>query len=183
MKFLFDIFPIILFFAGYKLVDIFWATAVAIVGTFIQVSWMWIRTRKVEPMLWVSLGTIVVFGGATLLLRDELFIKWKPTVLYWLVAVAFLVADKLFAKNLVRAMMSGKVEAPDQIWTKLNYAWIVFFAFMGVLNLYVAFNFPTDTWVNFKLFGTMGLTLVFFIGLFMVLAKHGKMIEDEGSQS
>ena len=156
MKFLFDIFPVVLFFAAYKIADIFVATAVAIAATFVQIGWVWFRTRKVEPMLWVSLAIIVVFGGATLLLRDETFIKWKPTVLYWLFGAALAIADHGFGRNLIRAMMGSQIVLPDRVWTRLNQSWVAFFAVMGVINLYVAYNFATDTWVDFKLFGGDG---------------------------
>lgn len=177
MKFLFDIFPVVLFFAAYKLADIFVATAVAIAATFVQIAWVWLRHRKVEPMLWVSLAIIAVFGGATLLLRDETFIKWKPTVLYWLFGIALLVAEHGFGKNLIRAMMGAQIVLPDRVWIRLNQSWVGFFALMGLLNLYVAYNFATDTWVNFKLFGSMGLMVVFILAQAAFLSKY---VEDKG---
>lgn len=177
MKFLFDIFPVILFFAAYKLADIYVATVVAIVATFAQIGWAWIRHRKVDTMLWVSLVIIVVFGGATLALHDETFIKWKPTVLYWLFGVALVVADRIFGKNLIRAMMGAQIELPDPIWARLNFSWSLFFIAMGVLNLYVAYSYSTDTWVNFKLFGATGLMLVFVLGQAVVLSRF---VEDKG---
>ena len=177
MKFLFDIFPVVLFFAAYKLADIFVATAVAIAATFVQIGWVWFRTRKIEPMLWVSLAIIVVFGGATLLLQDETFIKWKPTVLYWLFGVALLVADSVFGKNLIRAMMGKQIELPQRVWTRLNQSWVGFFVVMGVINLYVAYNYATDTWVDFKLFGATGLMLLFIFAQAAMLAKY---VEDKG---
>jgi intracellular septation protein len=178
MKFLFDIFPVILFFAAYKLADIFVATAVAIGATFLQIGWVWFRTRKVDNMLWVSLVIIVVFGGATLLLQDETFIKWKPTVLYWLFGAVLLIADLVFGKNLIRSMMGAQIELPEPVWARLNMSWAVFFLLMGVLNLYVAFNYATDTWVNFKLFGGTGLMLVFVLAQAFVLSKY---VEDKSS--
>lgn len=172
MKFLFDMFPVILFFVAFKLLGIYEATAVAIVASFAQISWVWFRHRKVEPMLWVSLGVITVFGGATLLLHNETFIKWKPTVLYWLFASALTIAALFFKKNLIRAMMEKNVTLPEPVWGKLLVSWITFFSLMGVLNLYVAFNYATDTWVNFKLFGGMGLMLVFVFAQALLLAKY-----------
>jgi len=177
MKFLFDIFPVILFFVAYKLADIFVATAVAIAATFAQIGWVWLRRRKVEPMLWVSLVIIAVFGGATLVLRDETFIKWKPTVLYWLFGIALLVAEQGFGKNLIRTMMGSQLELPARVWSRLNRSWAGFFLVMGVLNLYVAYNFATDIWVDFKLFGSMGLMLVFILGQAVFLSKY---VEDRG---
>jgi intracellular septation protein len=172
MKFLFDIFPVLLFFVAYKTSDIFVATAVAIAATTVQIGWVWFRHRKVDPMLWVSLAIIVVFGGATLLLRNELFIKWKPTVLYWLFGTTLLVAEFGFRKNLIRAMMSKQIELPAAVWSRLNFSWIGFFAFMGALNLYIAYNFATDIWVDFKLFGGMGLMLVFVLAQALMLSKY-----------
>ncbi|MGH8636500.1 MAG: septation protein A [Burkholderiales bacterium] len=177
MKFLFDIFPVVLFLAAYKLADIFVATAVAIAATFVQIGWVWMRTRKIEPMLWVSFAIIVVFGGATLLLRDETFIKWKPTVLYWLFGAALLIAAHGFGKNLIRAMMGSQIALPDRVWTRLNQSWVGFFVVMGVLNLYVAYSFSTDTWVDFKLFGGTGLMLLFVLGQALMLTKYA---EDKG---
>ena len=178
MKLLFDIFPVLLFFVAYKAADIFVATAVAIAATFGQIGWVWFRHRKVDTMLWVSLVIIVVFGGATLLLRDETFIKWKPTVLYWLFGTTLLIAEFGFGKNLIRAMMGTQIELPEPVWIKLNWSWVSFFAVMGALNLYVAYNYPTDTWVNFKLFGGTGLMLVFVLAQAFTLAKH---VQDKGS--
>lgn len=172
MKFLFDMFPVLLFFVAFKLFGIYEATAVAMAATFLQIGWVWFKHRKVEPMLWVSLAVIVVFGGATIYLHNETFIKWKPTVLYWLFAVALWIAALVFKKNLIRAMMEKQMELPEFVWGRLLLSWIIFFAVMGVLNLYVAFNYSTDAWVNFKLFGGMGLMLIFVFGQVLMLNKH-----------
>jgi intracellular septation protein len=169
---LFDVFPVILFFVAFKLTDIYVATAVAIGATFAQIGWLWTRHRKVDKMLWVSLVVITVFGGATLLFKDDTFIKWKPTVLYWLFGVVLLVAFLAFKKNLVRSMMEHQVSLPDEIWARLLMSWIGFFALMGVLNLYVAYNFSLDAWVNFKMFGGIGLMLAFVLLQAVMLAKH-----------
>lgn len=179
MKFLFDIFPVILFFAAFKFFDIYTATMVAIGATVLQIGWVWLKHRKVENMQWISLALIVVFGGATLLLRDETFIKWKPTVLYWLFAVVLLFSELVFRKNLIKSMMDKQVSAPDAVWKKLLFGWMGFFAFMGVLNLYVAYSYSTDTWVSFKLFGGIGLMIVFVIGQAVLLAPHMKEKESE----
>ena len=176
MKFLFDVFPVLLFFVAFKVYDIYVATAVAIAATFVQIGWVWLRHRKVDTMLWISLAVIVVFGGATLLLQDETFIKWKPTVLYWLFGVALAVAAAIFKKNLIRTLMEKQVTLPDVVWGKLLASWIGFFVAMGALNLFVAYNFSTDAWVNFKLFGGMGLMLVFVVLQALML---GKYIEDK----
>jgi intracellular septation protein len=179
MKFLFDFFPVILFFIAFKVADIYVATAVAIAATFVQVGWLKLRGRKVEPMLWASLAIIAVFGGATLLLQDETFIKWKPTVLYWLFG-AVLVIGAMLGRNLIRLMLSEQVQLPDPIWARLNWSWIGFFVFMGALNLYVAYNFSTDHWVNFKLFGGMGLMLLFVLAQALVLSRF---IEEKSERS
>jgi intracellular septation protein len=178
MKFLFDIFPVVLFFIAFKIYDIYVATAVAITATFLQLGWAWLRHRKVDNMLWISFAVIVVFGGATLLLQDETFIKWKPTVLYWLFGAVLAGAALGFGKNLIRIMMEAQVTLPEVVWGKLLASWIAFFGLMGALNLIVAFNFSTDAWVNFKLFGGIGLMLVFIVLQGLMLARH---IEDKKS--
>jgi intracellular septation protein len=179
MKFLFDAFPIILFFVAFKIHGIYVATAVAIAATFVQIGWVWWRKGSVDKMLWVSLAVIVVFGGATLLLHDETFIKWKPTVLYWLFAGTLLGAAALFHKNLIRTMMESQVSLPDPVWRKLLGMWIGFFALMGILNLYVAFNYSTNAWVNFKLFGGIGLMVLFVILQAAMLSKY---VEDKRNE-
>ena len=180
MKFFFDLFPIILFFAAYKFYGIFTATAVAIGATFAQIGWVWFRHRKVDKMLWVSMAIITVFGGATLLLHDETFIKWKPTILYWLFASVLLISQIAFRKNLIKAMMGKQMDLPEKIWHRLNLGWATFFTVVGFVNLYVAFNFSTDTWVNFKLFGILGLMLVFVLGQGVLLAKYiQEVVEDK----
>lgn len=172
MKLLFDIFPVIVFFAAFKLGDIYTATGLAILATFAQVGYLLVRKRKVEPMLWVSLVIIVLFGGATLLLHDETFIKWKPTILYWLFGGVLAGGAVFFRKNLIRALLGEQIRMPDEAWSKLNWSWAGFFTFMGVLNLWVAYSFPTDTWVNFKLFGGIGLMLAFVLAQGFFLAKY-----------
>lgn len=176
MKFLFDLFPVILFFIAFKIYGIFVATAVAIAGTFLQIGWVWFRHRKVDTMLWVSLVIVTVFGGATLLLQDETFIKWKPTVLYWLFA-GILAGGALFMKkNLMKSLLSEQMQLPDVAWTRMNWSWVGFFTFMGFANLAVAYSFSTDAWVNFKLFGGIGLMLAFVLVQGMLLSKY---IEEE----
>ena len=172
MKFLFDLFPVILFFIAFKFAGIYAATGVAIAATFAQVGWLKLRGKKIDAMLWVSLAIIVVFGGATLFLQDETFIKWKPTVLYWMFALTLGCGQFIFRRNLMRSIMGAQLQLPEVAWTNLLWSWAGFFAVMGVLNLYVAFNFSTDDWVNFKLFGGMGLMLVFVIAQALFLAKH-----------
>ena len=196
-KFLFDLFPVIIFFIAYKLGDanpeatrqflqslglpqpagvgdkpgIYLATLIAIIASALQILWVKLRGQKVETMLWVSLGIIGVFGGATLWLHDESFIKWKPTVLYWVFAGAIFGAA-LFGRNVIRGLMNAQLELPEAAWSRLNLSWGGFFAVMGFINLWVAFNYSTDDWVNFKLFGSMGLMLVFVIAQGMMLSKY-----------
>lgn len=196
MKFLFDLFPVILFFASYQLAGaqpesaaafanawlgggiapaqapILIATCVAIVATFAQIGWLLLRGRKVDTMLWMSLVLIVVFGGATIFFHDATFIKWKPTILYWLFAGSLLVSAFVFNKNLIRSFMEAQIKLPENVWRRLNIAWIGFFAIMGFLNLYVAFEYPEATWVKFKLFGGMGLMFAFVIAQSMFLGKY-----------
>jgi intracellular septation protein len=176
MKFLFDVLPVVLFFAAFKLYDIYVATAVAIAATVVQVSWLKLRGRRVDLMLWASLAIIVVFGGATLLLQDETFIKWKPTVLYWLFGVVLAVGMLGFRKNLIRTVLGEQMRLPDPVWARLNWSWVGFFGFMGAANLYVAYNYSTDLWVNFKLFGGIGLMIAFVVAQSLVLAKY---LQDE----
>ena len=171
MKFLFDLFPVALFFVAIQIWDIFVATAVAIGASILQVGWLLARRKKVEPMLWASLGIIVVFGGLTLYLRDRTFILWKPTVLYWLFAVV-LSAAALMGRNLIRNLLSDQMQLPDAMWTRLNWSWVAFFAFMGCVNLYVAFNYSEKVWASFKLFGGMGMMFLFVIVQSLFLAKH-----------
>ena len=172
MKFLADFFPIVLFFIAYQLYDIYVATAVAISASFLQVGFHWIRQGQVQKMHVITLALLVVFGGLTLLLRDPMFIKWKPTVVNWLFALVFLGSHFVGRKTMVERMMSHAVEVAGVIWTRLNLAWTLFFFGSGVLNLYVAFNYPEEAWVNFKLFGMLGLTLAFVVLQAFYIARH-----------
>ncbi|MCL4315691.1 MAG: septation protein A [Gammaproteobacteria bacterium] len=174
MKFLFDFFPIILFFAAYKAYGIYIATGVAIAASFIQVGLFWHKHRRFENMQLISLGLIAVFGGVTLLLHDEIFIKWKPTVLNWLLAAAFLGSQFIGGKNFVQRMMGAAIVLPVVIWRRLNLAWVIFFAMLGAANLYVVYHFDTDTWVDFKLFGMLGLTFAFVIAQSLYIARYAK---------
>jgi len=171
MKFLFDLFPVALFFVAIQIWDIFVATAVAIGASILQVGWLLARRKKVEPMLWASLGIIVVFGGLTLYLRDRTFILWKPTVLYWLFG-AVLAGSAFLGRNLIRSLLADQMRLPDSIWAKLNWAWVAFFGFMGVVNLYVAFNYSEKVWATFKLFGGMGLMFLFVVAQSLILARY-----------
>jgi intracellular septation protein len=181
MKLLLDFFPIILFFAAFKLWGIYVATGVAIAATVAQIAWLRFKTGKVEPMQWLSLGIIVVFGGATILAHDETFIKWKPTVLYWMMGAALAAGLLFFRKNLLKSLMGSQLELPDAAWRVMNWSWVGFFALMGVLNLWVAFNFDTDTWVNFKLFGGLGLMALFVIAQAFYLGRYVKDPKEAGA--
>jgi intracellular septation protein len=172
MKLLFDLFPILLFFIAFKIKGIFVATAIAIAATVIQIIWAKYKHGKVDTMLWISFAIIGVFGGATLLLHDETFIKFKPSVLYWLFSVILLGSNLFFKKNLMRSLLSEKMALPVRVWNRLNLSWSLFFALLGFINLYVAFNYSTDTWVNFKLFGFTGMMLVFILAQSAWLAKY-----------
>ena len=172
MKLFLDFFPIVLFFVAYKLADIYVATLAAIAGSFVLVGVTWIRTRKIEPMHLVSLLLIVVFGGATWYFRDPLFIKWKPTILNWLFAVAFLLSQIFGKQSIIQRMMGSQIELPARVWKTLNMAWSVFFISVGAANLFVAYHYEESVWVNFKLFGMLGLTFVFVLLQSFFLAKY-----------
>lgn len=176
MKFLFDFFPILLFFIAYKVQGIYVATTVAIIATLIQVGLFWIKHRRFEKMHLITLALIAFFGGATLLFQDDMFIKWKPTVLNWLFAAVFLGSHFVGEKTVAERMMSATVSLPISIWKRLNLSWIVYFILLGFANIYVVYNFDTDTWVDFKLFGMMGMTFLFVIAQAFYLTRHVKEI-------
>jgi len=179
MKLLFDFLPILLFFIAYKLADIYVATGVLIVTTLAQVGWIWLRQRRVEKMPLFTAALVLVLGGATLLLHDPVFVKWKPTVVNWLFAAVFLGSRFIGQKTLLERMMGEQLELPAPVWVKLTFAWAIFFVVMGAANLYVAFTFSENAWVNFKLFGLLGLTLVFVLAQAAYMSRHLKT-EDAG---
>jgi intracellular septation protein len=154
------------------------ATAVAIIASVLQVGWLLLRGKRVDPMLWVSLAVIVVFGGATIWFHDETFIKWKPSILYWLFGSALLLGHVVWKRNLLKSLLGTQLDVPGPVWGRLLWAWIAFFGVMGIVNLAVAYSVSTDTWVNFKLFGLFGLTLVFTLGIGVYLARHMKEVPD-----
>ena len=207
MKLLLDFLPIILFFAVFKYAEgntdwaaafatqhfgfmvsggtvgtteapVLLATLVVIVGTLAQVVWLKTRRQEVPTMLWVSLALVVVLGGLTVWFHNETFIKWKPSVLYWAMGLAFWLGPIFFGTNLIKKLMGEALELPDKVWQRLNLAWIAFFSFMGLLNLWVAYSYSTATWVNFKLFGSLGLMLVFTLAQGIYLRRHIK--DDDG---
>jgi len=172
MKFLFDFFPILLFFIAYKFFDIYIATGVAIGATMVQCALSWMKTRTVGTMQLVALAVIIIFGGLTLYLHDEQFIKWKPTVINWLFAGAFLLSQVVGQKTAIERLLGANLTLPQPVWRHLNLAWIAFFLILGGVNLYVMSNFDRDTWVNFKLFGMLGLTLIFIVLQSFYLSKY-----------
>jgi len=179
MKFLFDFLPILFFFVAYKFFDIYVATAVAISSTIAQVAVVWYNTRKLATMQLVTLAIIIIFGGLTLYLKDEMFIKWKPTVVNWLFAGAFLVTQFFGQQTAIEKMMGSALTLPQKIWRRLNLAWAVFFISLGCANLYVMSHFSSDVWVNFKLFGMFGLTVAFIILQSLYLSRYMDRSEDK----
>ncbi|RJG21173.1 septation protein A [Massilia cavernae] len=208
MKFLFDFFPILLFFGVFKLGErnkegahsiaseylsgfisggaitpeqapIMLATVVVIFATLAQIAWVKLRGRKVDGMLWLSFGIITIFGGATIYFHDENFIKWKPTILYWVLAFALFVAQFGFRKNLMRQAMEQTIKLPDTVWTKVSLSWMAFFFVIGLINLlaaFVVFKADTSAWVSFKLFGLTGIFFAFVVAQTLYLSKY---IEEE----
>ena len=212
MKILFDFLPILLFFGTFKYAEgqkewaarfasehfgflvsggvvgtteapVLLATLVVIVATLAQISLLLVRGKKIDMMLWISLGLVVVLGGATVWFHNETFIKWKPSVLYWAMGASFWISQTFFRKNLLQALIGDQLELPRTVWQRLNFAWIAFFALMGLLNLYVAYSFDTSTWVNFKLFGGIGLMLLFTLGQGIYLSRHIKPEPAEQTKS
>ena len=172
MKIFVDLLPVILFFVGYKLFDIFVATAIAIGATIAMIIYSKLVFGKVEKALLINGAIISVLGGITLLLHDKTYIMWKPTALYWIGAITLIVADHVFHKNLIQQMMQKMLNPPANIWTKLNWAWVIFLTALGFLNLYVAFNFTENAWVNFKLFGVTSMMFAFMILQTVALKKY-----------
>jgi intracellular septation protein len=203
MKILFDFLPIALFFGMFKYAEgnrdwaagtatewlgfmvaggvvgpaeapVLLATVVVIVATMLQILWLKIAGKKIDTMLWVSLGLVTLLGGATIYFHSESFIKWKPTVLYWVMGGGLLIGQLIFKKNGVKTLMGAQMSLPDAIWLRVNLSWVGFFALMGCLNLWVAFNFSTSAWVNFKLFGGIGLMFTFVAVQAVYLNKYIK---------
>ena len=174
-KLLFDFFPIVIFFAVYKYTgSMITATAVLIPATIFQVGYAYWRTRKIEKMYVVTLALVVLLGGATIVFNDNAFIQWKPTIVNWLFAAAFLGSQFIGQKNILQRMMGNQIDMAPAIWARLNYMWVAFFIFSGAVNLYVAFSgqFSEEAWVNFKLFGMLGMTFVFIILQGIYLSRH-----------
>jgi len=174
MKLLFEMFPIILFFAVYKFKDIYTATAVAIAASVLQIVYTYFKNKKVEAPMIIGLIVIIIFGGATLIIHEEIFIKWKPTVLYWIFSLVMIIGRVVFKKNFIYELLHKQMEAPSHIWEKMNTMWILFFAAIGGLNLYIVYNFETDFWVNFKLFGILGCMILFLVIQAMIIGPYLK---------
>lgn len=177
MKLLTDFLPILLFFIFYRLFDIYVATQVLMITMVLQLVLMKVFGRPIEKMHWITLVLVLAFGALTLGLHDPQFIMWKPTVINWLFAAALLLSEWFMAKGILRRMLGSVADFPEQVMIRLNYAWVLFLTGVGFLNLYVAYNFPEPTWVNFKLFGLTGLSIVFIIGQSLYLSRH--MPEEE----
>jgi intracellular septation protein len=185
MKMLFDFLPILLFFIAYKFYDIYVATAVAMAASLVQTLWHRYATGKFEKMHVITLLLIMVLGGLTLVLQDEAFIKWKPTLVNWLFAGVFLGSFFIGEKTIIQRMLDSQVGLPENAWRNLNWAWVFFFVLSGALNLYVAYNYDTETWVNFKLFGLLGLTVFFILLQTLYLASYFEKdtpIDEEDAQ-
>lgn len=209
MKLLFDFLPIALFFGVFKYAGkntewaaafasqylgfivaggivgpteapVLLATVVVVLATALQILYLAVRKQKIDPMLWISFGLVLVLGGATVYFHNADFIKWKPTGLYWAAGAGLILSQLFFKKNGIKALMGAQISLPDAVWTRLNYIWALFFLVMGFVNIYVAYNFSTDIWVNFKLFGLMGMMLVFVIGQGIYLSRY--MTEDKNSK-
>ena len=172
MKQLFEFIPIILFFVAYKLYDIYIATAVVIVATILQVSYAFIRHRKVETMQLITLGLVIVFGGATIYLHDEQYLKWKFSIIEWLFGIVFLSSHFIGKKTFIERMMSSNLTLPTLIWKRLNFSWAFFFIGVGFANVYVMYNYNTDDWVTFKTFIAPGLMVVFMVVQMLFLYKY-----------
>lgn len=180
-KLFLDLFPLLLFFVAYKVYDIYVATAVAIVASVAVIGWLKLRGRPIETMQWLGLGIIVVFGGLTLLLQDETFIKLKPTVLYLAFAAILLFGRLLSGKNLIKTVMGQQIRLPEPVWDTMNWLWISFFTMMAALNVLIAYTMSTERWVQFKVFGATVLTIAFVIALAVWMGRH--VIEDEEAES
>jgi intracellular septation protein len=172
MKFITDLLPVILFVVAYQMYDIYIATLVLMGAVIAQLGLLKLTGHPIEKMHWVTLALVLAFGGLTISFRDPLFIMWKPTVVNWLLAAVLLISGWLMRRSLMQRMLDQIAIFPDQVVKRLNYAWAVFFVFLGIINLWVAYNFSEETWVNFKLFGLMGLSLIFVIGQGFYLARY-----------
>ena len=189
MKILFDLFPLLVFFIVFKVAGIYAATAASIIASFIQVGWYWFRYHRIEPMHLVTLVVIFVFGGLTLILHDDTFIKWKPTIIYWIFGIIILGSQFVGEKPIIARILGLQLALPDAVMRRVNLSWGLFFIVTGALNLYVAFYYGLDLdaatrikiWVNFKIFGLFGLTLAFTLIQGLLISKHMPAAEQDKS--
>ncbi|HNB01737.1 MAG TPA: septation protein A [Nitrosomonas sp.] len=172
MKFLFDYFPIICFFIAYKFSNIYTATEVTIAASLVQLSVYWLIHRRFETLHTITFVFVVLLGGSTLLFHKDIFIKWKPSVIYWIFALTLVFSQFFSTKTVLERMLSDKISLGQRIWKRLNMSWAVFFLMLGFLNLYVVYHFDTNAWVNFKLFGTLGITLIFIVAQAVYMTRH-----------
>ncbi len=178
MKLLFDFFPIVLFFLSYKFYGIYVATIIIIISSVLQTGVFWLKHRRIEFTHGITLASVLVLGAATIFFHNEMFIKWKPTAIYWVFALLFWGSQIIGKKSLLERLMGGKITLPKNVWHHLNLSWAIFFICMGGVNIYVAYHFNTDVWVNFKLFGTLGGTIVFVILQSLYMGKYLKGQEE-----
>jgi intracellular septation protein len=174
MKFLFDLFPVVLFFIFYKIFDIYVATAALMAATYIQIILLYLFKKKIEKMIIFTAIVITVFGGMTLFFQSNVFIMWKPSIIYWVFGLVILVANKFYNKNLIQMSLGNQVELKKQYWQNLSWSTALFFIFLGFLNIYIAQNFSEDTWVSFKLFGMTALLFLYIISVTIYIAKVNK---------
>ena len=171
MKLLLDFLPILLFFGAYKLYDIYTATGILMAATVVQMGVTYLIERRLQAMHKVTLALVLVFGTLTLVLHDDRFIKWKPTVLYAAMAVGLAIMVWVFRKNFLKMILGSQLELPDPVWMRLNWAWVLYCLFMSALNAYVAAVFSTDDWVNFKLWGYV-FPVAFIVGQGIYVSRH-----------
>jgi intracellular septation protein len=173
MKTILDFLPFVFFFGAFKLYDIYVGTAVLMAATVLQMLVVYRLDGRLQTMQKITLLLVLVFGTLTLVLHDERFIKWKPTVLYAAMSIALAIALWVMHKNVLKLMLSSQLELPEMVWHKLNLAWMVYTAFMSALNAYVVLNYSTEAWVSFKVWGYV-FPLTFLVAQGFYIAPHLK---------
>ena len=179
MHAIFEYLPLIIFFVFYKFGDLYWATGSLIVTSALQILYYVIKKQPIPKRNWIFFALIAVFGGLTIFFHDDAFIKWKVTIINALFAIALVISNSFFKKNLIKELMGEALPLPENIWGNLNLAWAIFFLVCAILNIYIAYNFSLETWVNFKVFGLMGLTFIFAISTVFALYKYLPQEDDE----